>query len=70
MIVDLAPSFDFILRFLLLGVTAGLVAFITTRYIDAALVGSLWGVREPVGCYLVICIGLVTGAVLVSYWVF
>ena len=70
MIVDLTPSLNFLLRFLLIGVTAGLVAFVAVRYLDMALVGALWGVQEEAGCYILVCLGLVLVAAVVSYWVF
>ncbi len=70
MIVDLAPSFNFLLRFLLIGGTAGLVAFIAVRYVDLVILSSFYGSYEGAGCYIAICLGLVLVAVLVSYWIF
>ena len=69
-IVDLAPFLDFLVRLLLIGVTAGLVAFIAVRYFDLVLLSSFYGLYEGAGCYIAICLGLVLVAVLVSYWVF
>ena len=70
MIVDLAPYLDFTLRFLLIFVTVFLCLMIGVVYSNVAIASTIWGNREPVGCWLGLCVIIVLVAVGASYLVF
>ena len=70
MLVDVAPILDFLSRFLLIGLTAVLVAAISLGYADAVTSSAFWGLYQESGCFVVIGLGLVLVAVVVSYWIF
>ena len=70
LLVDIAPILDFLYRFFLIGVTAAMVAVISLGYADAVTASALWGINQESGCFVVMGLGLVLVAVIVSYWIF